>query len=190
MPRFVYSSIDRHLSYFHSLVFVNNTAINMGVQTFVQVSTFSSFGYISRSEIAGWWCVYSANSLQPKSCPTLCSPMDSSLPGSSVHGVFQLRVLEQVAISYSRGSSQTRNWTHISCVGRWICYPWATREAHVSSSPTCKNNLRVSVIWHYLQSLSTLICPLVVAILSKTYVSSTCFICYSGSNINISSMSI
>ena len=40
-----------------------------------------------------------------QSCPALCDPMDCSLPGSSVHGIFQARILEQVAISSSRGSS-------------------------------------------------------------------------------------
>ena len=40
-----------------------------------------------------------------KSCPTLCNPMDCSLPGSSVHGILQARILEWVAISFSRGSS-------------------------------------------------------------------------------------
>ena len=46
-----------------------------------------------------------------QSCPTLCDPMDCSpcLPGSSVHGIFQARVLEWVAISFSRGSSQLRD---------------------------------------------------------------------------------
>ena len=43
-----------------------------------------------------------------QSCPTLCDPMDCSLPGSSVHGILQERVLEWVAISFSRGSSQPR----------------------------------------------------------------------------------
>ena len=38
-------------------------------------------------------------------CPTLCNPMDCSLPGSSVHGILQARILERVAISFSRGSS-------------------------------------------------------------------------------------
>ena len=38
-------------------------------------------------------------------CPTLCDPMDCSPPGSSVHGIFQARILEWVAISFSRGSS-------------------------------------------------------------------------------------
>ena len=41
-------------------------------------------------------------------CPTLCSPVDCSLPGFSVHGIFQARIQEWVAISYSRGSFQTR----------------------------------------------------------------------------------
>ena len=41
----------------------------------------------------------------PQSCPTLCDPMDCSLLGSSVHGIFQARILEWVAISFSRGSS-------------------------------------------------------------------------------------
>ena len=40
-----------------------------------------------------------------QSCPLLCDPMDCSLPGSSIHGIFQARVLEWVAISFSRGSS-------------------------------------------------------------------------------------
>ena len=41
-----------------------------------------------------------------QSCPTLCDPMDSSLPGSAIHGIFQARILEWAAISFSRGSSQ------------------------------------------------------------------------------------
>ena len=48
-----------------------------------------------------------AKSLQ--SCPTLCDPMDCSLPGSSVHRILQARILEWVAISYYRGSSQPRD---------------------------------------------------------------------------------
>ena len=55
-----------------------------------------------------------------------CNPMNCSLPGSSVHGILQARILEQVAISFTRGSSWPRNWTCISCIGRWILYHWAT----------------------------------------------------------------
>ena len=54
---------------------------------------------------------------------------DCSLPGSSVHGIFQARIREWVAIPFSRGSSQPRDWTHISfisCIGRQILYQCAT----------------------------------------------------------------
>ena len=51
-----------------------------------------------------------------QSCPTLCDPMDCSPPGFSVHGILQARVLEWVAISFSRGSSQPKDQTHISCI--------------------------------------------------------------------------
>ena len=50
-----------------------------------------------------------------QSCPTLCNPMDCSLPGSSIHGIFQAKILKWVAISFSRGSSQPRDWTWVSC---------------------------------------------------------------------------
>ena len=51
-----------------------------------------------------------------QSCLTLCNPMDCSPPGSSVHGILQARIVEWVAISYSRGSSQPRERTCISCL--------------------------------------------------------------------------
>ena len=51
-----------------------------------------------------------------QSCPTLCDPMDCSPPGSSIHGIFQARVLEWVAISFFRGSSPPRNRTRVSCI--------------------------------------------------------------------------
>ena len=55
--------------------------------------------------------------------------VDCSPPGSPVHGILQARILEWVAISFSRGSSWSRNWTRVSCIaGRWFTN-WATREA-------------------------------------------------------------
>ena len=62
-------------------------------------------------------------------CPTLCDPMDCSLPGSSVHGIFQARIMEWVAISFSRGSSWPRDQTRVSCIAGRFCTIWATREA-------------------------------------------------------------
>ena len=58
--------------------------------------------------------------LVSKLCLTLCDPMDHSLPESSVHGISQERMLEWVAIPFFRGSSWTRNRTHISCIGRRV----------------------------------------------------------------------
>ena len=49
-----------------------------------------------------------------QSCPTLCDPIDCSLSGSCIHGIFQARVLEWIAISFPRGSSWPRNWTQVS----------------------------------------------------------------------------
>ena len=49
-----------------------------------------------------------------------CDPVDCSLPGSPVLGISHLRILDWVAISFSRGSSELRDRTHVSCIGRWI----------------------------------------------------------------------
>ena len=58
--------------------------------------------------------------LVAQSCPTLCDPVGYSLPGSSVHGVLQARILEWVAIPLSKGSSRPRDRTQVSCiVGRF-----------------------------------------------------------------------
>ena len=60
---------------------------------------------------------------------TLCDPMDCSPLGSSVYGILQARILEGVAISFSRGSSLARDQTQVSCIGRQVLYQWATRES-------------------------------------------------------------
>ena len=60
---------------------------------------------------------------------TLCDPIDVNLPGSSVPGILQARILEWLAISFSRGSFPSRDRTGvycICCIGRWILYHWAT----------------------------------------------------------------
>ena len=67
---------------------------------------------------------------------TLCNPMDYGLPGSSVQGIFQARILECVPFSPSRGSSQPRDQTHISCsscIDRRILYHSSTWEVLVLS---------------------------------------------------------
>ena len=56
----------------------------------------------------------------------------NAIPGSSVHGVLQARILEWVAISFSRGSSQRRDRTRVSCISGRFFTNWATREAYLS----------------------------------------------------------
>ena len=63
-------------------------------------------------------------------CLTLCNPMDCSPPGSSVHGISQARILKWVAIPYSKGSSQLRDGTQVSCNGRQIFF-FFTTEIHL-----------------------------------------------------------
>ena len=58
--------------------------------------------------------------LVAQSCLTLCNPMDCNLPGSSVCGILQARILEWVAIPFSRRSSQPRNWTLVSCTASLV----------------------------------------------------------------------
>ena len=74
--------------------------------------------------------MYESESEVAQSCPTLCNPVDCSLPGSSVHGILQARILEWVAISFSRGSSRPRDQTQVSHIGGGRFNLWATREAH------------------------------------------------------------
>ena len=67
--------------------------------------------------------------LVAQSCLTLCNPMDCGSPSSSVHGILQARILEWVAIPFSRESSQPRDWTQVSSnAGRFFTV-WVTREA-------------------------------------------------------------
>ena len=61
-------------------------------------------------------------------CLTLCDPKDYSLPGSSVHGILQTRILEWTAIPFSRGHSQLRNWSRFSCIADIFFTVWATRK--------------------------------------------------------------
>ena len=70
--------------------------------------------------------------LVDQSHPTLCSHMDCSLPGSSVHGILQARILKWVP--YSRRSSQPRDWTQVSCIAGRFFTSWPTRETPRSSS--------------------------------------------------------
>ena len=76
------------------------------------------------------WCESERESAVAQLCLTLCDPVDCSPPGSSVHGILQARIVERVAISFSRGSSWPRDRTQVSRIAGRCFNLWATREAH------------------------------------------------------------
>ena len=102
-------------------------------------------------------CKYNWKMLVTQSHPTLCDPVDCSSPGYSVHGILQARILEWVAISFSRGSSQPRDWSQVSCIGGRFFTVWATRvswkmKVHLQYAPlfcfsTITAAIEVSVIF-------------------------------------------
>ena len=87
---------------------------------------------MQRGYMSMYFLSYYSKVLVAQSCPTLCDPTDSSPEGSSVHEILQARILEWVAIPFSRGSSGSRDQPHISyvsSVGRPVLYHLNTREA-------------------------------------------------------------
>ena len=103
-------------------------------------------------------CVCACACPVTESCLTLCNPMDCSLPGSSVHGILQERILEWVAISYSRGSSWPKDQTHIfciSCIDRWILYHYAPWEVLLHKKNTVMKHNKVKLNKRYACLLKT-----------------------------------
>ena len=101
---------------------------------------FSNRQYLTLQELKAYCCCFSHSVVS-----NFLWPLDCSLPGSSVHGVSQARILEWGVIFFSRWSSQTRDWACISCIGRQILYHWASREAQRCTT-NCKNNCIYSFI--------------------------------------------
>ena len=102
-------------------------------------------GYVPRNGIAASYLSSSFSTLRKslivfyvpccaaaQLCLILCNPMDCGPPGSSVHGILQARILDWVAISSSRGSSQPRDCTQVSHLAGGSFTSWATREALLS----------------------------------------------------------
>ena len=86
-------------------------------------------GLIQSRQALSWKTQHTAHLLTLLGLFLPCFPMNCSPPGSSVHGILQAKILEWVAIFFSRGSSWPRDQTYLSCVGRWILYYCITREA-------------------------------------------------------------
>ena len=92
--------------------------------------------------------------------------MDCSLPGSSVHGISQARILGWVAISSSMEYFWPRDQTHISCIDRWILYHWATREASSNLNYLIFKNPLYIFVQFYGSILSKLYIPPQVNLIS------------------------
>ena len=105
-------------------------------------------------------CVY-IHMFVTQSCLTLCNPMDCSPPGSSVHEIFQARILEWVAISFSRGSSQPRDRTQVSCTSCRFFYQLSYRGSpiyiytHISSVQFSRSAMSDSLPTHESQHTRT-----------------------------------
>ena len=87
-----------------------------------------------------------------QSSPTLCDPMNCSPSGSSVHWILQARILEWVAISFSRGSSRSGDRTQVSSIAGGFFTSWATREAIYSSNmlwptPSEEHHMQMTTVW-------------------------------------------
>ena len=79
------------------------------------------YNSISTTQIH-WLNLRNITAVQSLTCVWLCNPMNCSPLSSSVHGISRARILEWVAISFSKGSSWRRDWTHVPCIGKWILY--------------------------------------------------------------------
>jgi len=98
---------------------------------------------------------------------TLCYPMECSPPGSSVHGIFQARILKWVAISFCWPSFQHRDRTCISCIGRQIlyhCTTWKTLKKNRSFYCTPKTNTTLLINYGGGRGLVAQSCPTLVTL--------------------------
>ena len=80
--------------------------------------------------------------------------MNYSPPGSSVHGILKARILEWAAISFSRGSSQARNGTQVSCIGRWIVFTIEPPGKPLGALSPKSYRKRVLGLQFYIQTVS------------------------------------
>ena len=121
-------NVDGHLGCFHVFAIVNSATMDTEVHVSFLIRAFVFSGYMPRSGIAGSYgnSVFSffyggGGALVTKSCPTLTTLWTITHQAPPVHRIFQARILEWVAISFSRGSSGPRNRTRVSCIaGRFL----------------------------------------------------------------------
>ena len=115
-----------------SLLYIKNTSLN--------------------TKINGHCEVLPVVKVKSLSCVLLCDPMDCSLPGSSIHGIFQARVLEWIAVSFSRGCSRPRDRTWVSHIADRCFTVWTTSQVYSSSRINIKKGpTKGESIWKWAQ---------------------------------------
>ena len=122
-----------------SPVFVICRLFNDGHSDSCEVVSHCGFDLHFCNNLQCWASFHVPVVLVAKLCPALLWPHGLyCLPGSSAHGISQARILESAAVCFSRGSSQFRHWTCISCIHRRILYHWAARKACMCLLAICK----------------------------------------------------
>ena len=114
------------------------------------------YTYKHISVFISYLSIYLCACVHTQLCLTLCNPMDCSPPGFTDYGIFQARILGPVAISSSRGSSQDRDWTHVSCTGRMIHYHSATWEALYIDISLSHFVIHLKLTWYYKSAIHQL----------------------------------
>jgi len=113
---------------FWELTHIQTTVL---VLPFIWCCRYTTYGWSPVILASLYLCLLHACVSVTHSCLSLCNPMDCSPPGSSVHGIFQARIPEWVAISFFRGSSRSRDRTWVSYIAGGFFTLWATRELFI-----------------------------------------------------------
>ena len=126
--------------------FIHLTKINSDLFLFICTATSLSIHLLTDIQAGSMsWLLWSERKWKLLSRAWLCNSMDYSLPGSSVHGILQARKLEWVAVPFSRGSSQPRSQTEVSCIAGSFFTSWVTREALAILNSAAVNHTEVHV---------------------------------------------
>ena len=136
-------SLSCHIEHFTILYLIFQLTFNISrILSFLYMKTACVYFFINWSFLSIFWCCCFWKKLSFKveydvcvyvlitqSCLILCDSMDCNSPGSSAHGILQAGIVEWLAIPFSRGSSQPRDWTWVSHIAGGFFTSWATREA-------------------------------------------------------------
>ena len=141
-------SFSLYLPFLHSeaMIFSKHTDFQLSLWKAILSKIVNlSFFFFFLNWVLGLYLDFLEVSEVAQSCPTLCNPFDSSLPGSSLHGALQARILEWVARYSSRESSQPRYWTQVSSM--WVDSlpsepPWKPKNTGVGDLSLLHGNFQ------------------------------------------------